>query len=180
VTLLKCLGVNCPLNRPTGLIQRSLLRGIEVEKSVNCHVVHQHALNNPAGTRLHIDQSAFWFSQSKVLVLNLISMIEISDGWISPVVGVVPGRMVTGALWPSPFLASRRIGLRSLIVKQTVHLNTCRFLGHRTIESQVMHFPVFKSLSGDLLCLPLESCCCERTGELPESSSVDSSPPDSL
>jgi hypothetical protein len=52
-----------------------------------------------------------------------------------------------GALWPSPRLASNKMGLRSLIVKQTVHLKTFNSFGQRTIESQVMHFPAIKSLS---------------------------------
>lgn len=61
--------------------------------------------------------------------------------------------LATGALCPSSRLASRAIGFRSLIVKQTVHLNTLSTFGHRTIESQVIHFPVVNSLSGTFTCL---------------------------
>jgi hypothetical protein len=35
-----------------------------------------------------------------------------------------------------------------LTVRHTVHLNTFRFLGHRTVELHVMHFPLTKSSAG--------------------------------
>ena len=73
---------------------------------------------------------------------------------------------LTGTLCLSPNLTSNATGLRSLMVKQTVHLKTCNSFGHLTVESQVIHFPVLKSLSGTF-CL---------TGE-DESSSVVSNPP---
>lgn len=72
--------------------------------------------------------------------------------------------VLAGTLCPSPSLSSTT-GLRSLIVKHTVHLKTCNSFGHLTIESQVMHFPVFKSWSGTF----------DFAGE-DESSSVDSRP----
>ena len=36
------------------------------------------------------------------------------------------------------------------MVKQTVHRKTFSSLGHRTVESHVMHFPVLRSLSAAL------------------------------
>jgi hypothetical protein len=89
--------------------------------------------------------------------------------------GYVPAFTVTGTLCPSPRLASRTMGFRSLIVTHTVHLNTFNSFGHRTIESHVMHFPVRKSLSGTF-CFPPDLFVVVLLGE-PESLSVDSNPP---
>lgn len=80
-------------------------------------------------------------------------------------------------LCPSPLLASSVAGCKSLIVKQTVHLNTFKSFGQRTIESQVMHLPVFKSLSGTF-CLGvfvLYAAFRTATGDI-RSSSVESKP----
>ena len=48
----------------------------------------------------------------------------------------------------SCFGAPALSGTRSFIVRQTVHLKTFNPFGHRTIESQVIHFPVMRSASG--------------------------------
>lgn len=71
--------------------------------------------------------------------------------------------------------APNATGLRSLTIKQTVHLNTLRSFGHRTKESQVMQRPVIKSLSacwGTALLPPLEGllpCCPKPASPSPRS-----------
>ena len=47
------------------------------------------------------------------------------------------------------FFARRLVesGMRSLMVRHTVHLKTLSSFGHRTVESHVMHFPVINSRS---------------------------------
>lgn len=62
------------------------------------------------------------------------------------------------------------------MVKQTVHLKTSSCFGHRTIESQVMHLPVIKSLSGTF-CFEAGFCVIFLAATWDTaSSSVDSNP----
>lgn len=94
---------------------------------------------------------------------------------ISPLVEYAPvctpGFAGTGALCPSVRLASKTTGCRSLIVIHTVHLKTFSSLGHRTIASHVIQFPVVNSLSGALACfvVPLYNCFT-KAAEAPPSS----------
>jgi hypothetical protein len=133
-----------------------------------------HASTYPRDILLCIDREAVWSSQQTKGLLRTHKSVPISTMFLRNLPFWGP---CFTARCPSPDLAPRKTGFKSLIVKHTVHLNTFRSFGQRTIESQVIHFPVIKSLSGTLICFALGFSDVFRAnvGDI-ESSSVDSNP----
>ncbi len=68
--------------------------------------------------------------------LPLLAVLGLDD------VGASLGFSIGGA---SPDRADT--GFNSLTIRHTVHLNTSKYFGHRTKESQVAHLPVMRSFS---------------------------------